>query len=846
MKKINKKPRLPFLLLRLLLSNGNQDHLYGNFELFYEDVLAEKGRTCAWFRIMGQILISTPKLIYAYLYWSFIMFKNSLKITLRNLKRQKTYSFINISGLAVGITCCVLTLLWVQYELSYDKFHDNIDRIHRVVYTNENREWKSHSVPGAAVGFLKENFPEVADAAMTNSVPVKVNFKEKGFFLSGYFVHPSFLKIFSFPVLAGSIEKPFSQLMSIIISEETAQKYFGEEDPIGKSIRANDRADMMVEAVVSIPENSSIKFDFLLSSRIAPPGTKKWENWGPQVYVLLQEGVSYREFNKKITNIHNDHVPQARKINVCIHPFSENHLHDFLGGGLITYVYVFSAMSLFILLIACINFMNLATGRSEARLREIGIKKVVGSTRMQLIKQFMLESILISIISLLLAGLLVAVLLPVFNSVLQYNLELHYLPQFVSGIIGITLITGIVSGIYPALFLSSFKPVKILKGSLYPGKSSSLFRRILVVFQFTTSIAFIVCAVIVFKQLNFIQNKDLGFDKEQVIVFPNQLRNNIKVFKEKILKNPNIESASAISIDFINWGSSSEVGWEGQRPDQKGNFGYNWIDYDFLKTFKIELTEGRFFSPEIQSDYKEACVLNEAAVRSMGMVDPVGREIIRSPKNPQYRKVRKIIGVVKDYNFLTLHGEVRPFCLMPGRSGGFMNVRINPANMPETLSFIKETLDKMAPGHPFEYSFLDEKIDRQYREEQITGKIIMFITVVAVMISCFGLFGLVAFSVERRTKEIGIRKVVGASLVNIIKLLSKEFLMLVLIANIIAWPVSWYIMNKWLQNFAFHTDIKIWIFILAGLTAVIIAFLTVIKQTHKAAAGNPVKSLKYE
>jgi len=506
-------------------------------------------------------------------------------------------------------------------------------------------------------------------------------------------------------------------------------------------------------------------------------------------------------------------------------------------------------LALLILLIACFNFMNLSTARYETRFREIGIKKMVGSTRFQLISQFLFESVLSAVVALFFAGILIIILLPIVNNILGYQLNLHYSRLFIFGIIAITLLAGFIAGAYPAFFLSSFRPVNILKGSLFSDKKhrASLFRKILVVSQFTISIGFIICAVLIFKQLDFIRSKDLGFDKDHLIRISMQgnLRRQNQVLKREILKNPGVENASVTTNKLIGWWSSSSVSWEGKDSDQHLILGYNWVDYDFLKTFKMELAAGRFFSREIPTDAKDAFIVNETAVQAMGLTDPIGKEIIRSPGS-RYEDSGMIIGVVKDYHGESLHGEIKPFCLMLVTNGAHMNIRIKADNIPQTIDHIEKTIGKIAPGHPFVYSFLDEEIESLYRTDRLVGELIPLITIVAIIISCLGLFGLAAFSVERRTKEIGIRKVLGASITNIVKLMSKEFLFLVLAANIVSWPVSWYIMSRWLQNFAYRTSVEIWIFFAAGLTALLIAFLTVFFQTAKVAIKNPVDSLRYE
>lgn len=778
------------------------------------------------------------------------MIRTILKTTFRNMKKQKAFSFINIFGLAVGIACCALALLWIQHEISYDKFHQHTDQLYRLLFTNAKYDDYSPNVPGGLADYLKETFPEIIDATITGKSDLNLNYGEKGFFSTGFFIHPSFFEMFTFTFVYGDPNTAFSHPLSIVISEDLSKKLFGDENPLGKMVKADNATPIKVTGVLrKIPKNSTIQFDFLLPYRIAPANMKKFDIWSPNVYVLLQKNSSAKEINNKIAQVHAVHNPKASHVVACLSPFSETHLHEFTGGGLITYIYIFSALALFILLIACFNFMNLSTARYETRFREIGIKKMVGSTRFQLISQFLFESVLSAVVALFFAGILIIILLPIVNNILGYQLNLHYSHLFIFGIIAITLLAGLVAGVYPALFLSAFRPVNILKGSLFPEKKyhSSLFRKILVVSQFTISIGFIICAILIFKQLDFIRSRDLGFDKDYLIRISMQgnLRRQNQVLKREILKNPEVENVSVTGNKLIGWWSSSSVSWEGKESDQHLILGYNWVDYDFLKTFKMELVEGRFFSREILTDAKDAFVINETAVQTMGLTDPIGKEIIRSPGSP-YEDSGKIIGVVKDYHGESLHGEIRPFCLMLVTNGAHMNVRIKADNIPQTIDYIGKTIGKISQGHPFVYSFLDEEIESLYRTDRLVGELIPLITIVAIIISCLGLFGLVAFSVERRTKEIGIRKVLGASITNIVNLMSKEFLILVLVANIVSWPVSWYIMSRWLQNFAYRTSVEIWIFFTAGLTALLIAFLTVFYQTAKVAIKNPVDSIRHE
>ena len=778
------------------------------------------------------------------------MFRIILKSTFRNMKKQKAFSFINIFGLAVGIACCALALLWIQYEISSDKFHQNADQIFRLLFTNAEHDDYSPNVPGGLADYLKNSCPEVIDTTIAGKSEFNLNYGEKGFFSTGFFVHPSFFEMFTFPFIQGGSQTAFNHPLSIVISEDLSNKLFGDEDPLGKMVKIENATPVKVTGVIQkIPRNSTNQFDFLLPYRLAPANMKKFDIWSPHVYVLLQKNSSVEYLNEKIAHIHTVHNPKDTHVVPYLSPFSEMHLHDFTGGGLITYIYIFSALALFILLIACFNFMNLSTARYETRYREIGIKKVVGSTRLQLISQFLIESVLSAAIALFFAGILIIILLPIVNNILGYELNLQCFHVFILGIIATTMLAGLVAGIYPAFFLSALKPVNMLKGSLFSDKKhrSSLFRKILVVSQFTISIGFIVCALLIFKQLDYIRSKDLGFDKDYVIRVSLQgnLRRQSQVLKRELLNDPGVEKATVTANELIGWWSSSSVSWEGKNSEKHIILGYNWVDYDFLDTFKMEMSKGRFFSPVIQTDAKEAFVINETAVRTMGLTDPIGKEIIRSPGSP-YEDSGKIIGVVKDYHGESLHGEIRPFCLMLAINGANMNIRIRPENIPKTIDRIGKTILKISPGHPFVYSFLDEEIESLYKTDRLVGKLISLITAVAIIISCLGLFGLAAYSVERRTKEVGIRKVLGASTAGLIGLMSREFLILILAANIFSWPVSWYIMNRWLQNFAYRTSLQIWIFFAAGLIALLIAFLTVVHQTAKVAIKNPVESLRYE
>jgi len=533
---------------------------------------------------------------------------------------------------------------------------------------------------------------------------------------------------------------------------------------------------------------------------------------------------------------------------LSLQPVTRLHLYNFAGGGgLITYVYVFSAMAFFILLIACINFMNLTTAKSAARAKEVGLRKTVGAHKSDLIRQFFSESILLTVISLLFGIIFVALFLPVFNSLTGKQFTIEFLSKMhaISGIVGITLLTGFIAGSYPALFLSHFQPVKVLKGTISAGAKSATFRKILVVTQFSLSIFLIFGTLIIYNQLNYMRNRELGFNKENIVYtsIGGRFRQNIETIKTEMLRNPNIIGLTLTDVAPYRWQSNAGVGdvhWEG-KTNQAVKMVVTSVDHDYLETFDLKIVQGRFFSGDYPTDVSEAYVINEAAVRAMELDSPIGKEL------RIWNERGKIIGVVKDYHFESLHREIIPMAMRIRPEWlGTVCIRINPDNTSAALSFIEKKWKEIYPEYPFEYSFLDDTIRSQYRSEESVGKIFKYFTFLAIFISCLGLFGLALYTTEQRTKEIGIRKVLGASVPRLALLLSKEFMKWVLLANVIAWPAAWYIMNKWLQNFAYKTNIRLWTFLLSGVLALLISFVTVSSQTIKVAVTNPANSLRYE
>jgi putative ABC transport system permease protein len=788
------------------------------------------------------------------------MLKNYLKVALRNILRNKIYSIINVAGLAVGMAVCILILLWVQDELSYDRFHENADQLYRVVFSADAERFRGEFVPGPLAAYLKDEYPEIVNSTVfCKHSRMKLSFDGNGLFCAGSFVDPSFFEMFSFPFAQGDPKTVLSEPLSVVITKDLAERMFGgRPDVVGKAITIEGAVDLTVCGILeNLPPNSHIQFDFLIPYSLAPPGMKRWDVKSLTAYVLLDKNSSHEEVSKKISGVLNERNPTWENY-LYLQPLKQIHLYALGGGGRINYVVVFSILAFVILLMACINFMNLSTARSEKRLKEIGIRVAVGSSRMQLIKQFLCESILISLVALLLAIMMVELMLSPMNSLLAKQLDLDYSGSIILGLIGIALLTGIVAGSYPALFLSSFRPVALL-GQRFsaiplPGHrkrkasvrmSGFSMRRVLVIAQFAISIFFIVCVIVIFKQLEYIGSKDMGLDPEFVVVLRTQgeLARTSAALKNQLLQNPNILSATAVVNGLESWNSSAGVEWAGMQPDQIFDMGLNWVDYDFLKTLGIEMSKGRFFSEETPTDKSGAFVVNRAAVKAMGMNDPVGQRITVPLGD---RIEGKIIGVVQDFHTESFHTQIRPYALGVTEGGGLLYIRVKSDDLPGALRHIETTVRRFVPDDPCEYSFLDDRLSALYSSERHMGTLLRYGSLLAIIISCLGLFGLAAYSAERRTKEIGIRKVLGASVSSLFGLLTKEFILLVGLANLLAWPIAYYAMNRWLQNFAYRVGIGWETFFIAGASALLIALFTVGFQAARAALTNPVETLRYE
>jgi len=775
------------------------------------------------------------------------MLKNYIKTTWRNIRNNKVYSFINIMGLAVGMACCILILLWVQDELSYDKFHKNYRNIYRMIPELQGRKFSSSPLALGAV--FKEQYPEVQHVARYYWMNFTVKYGENINSENGALVDDDFFNIFTFPLIKGNPETVFADRESIILSEKTAAKYFGTQDPVGKTLRIDNELEMIVTGVFKdVPMNSHIRFDFLGSMKLlGERGETSW-SYEPRTYALLDQNVSIRDFEEKISGFIMEHDRRTnQEVILHLQPLSQIHLYSLNGTDPIIFVYIFLTIAVAILIIACINFINLSTARANTRAKEIGMRKVVGATKADIIRQFIGESILFSTVALLVATGIAYLFLPTFNHLAEKQMTLDIAGNLstVTLLIGIILFTGLLSGSYPAIVLSSFKPANtISKRSLQSASGGFVLRKILVVGQFTATIILIIGTIVMFKQLNYIRNKDIGIDRDHVVALSmsRELREVYKSFKDEIKQNPSVINVSAARRIPTRIGHMNPMYWEGKGPEDYVTMTDASIDYDYFKTLGMKIIQGRSFSEEYATD-AENYILNEEAARITGLEAPIGKMF------SCWEDEGKIIGIVKNFHSSSLHSEIGPVIFTLSQRHGshdYVFVKMRPDDIPGTIAFLKEKATEFAPNSLFEYTFLDDEFNQQYGNDQRRGDIYKYFSILAIFISCLGLFGMASFTAEQRTKEIGVRKVLGASVPDIINLISKDFFVLLFVSNVIAWPVSYYLMNQLLNNYAYRTSITVWVFIVSGATAIFVALLTVCIKIIKAAHSNPVDSLRYE
>jgi len=832
----------------------------GDYEVEYAGIYQDHGRGRAFLWILWNTL---KAVIYYSLFitkWSTIMFRNYLKVAFRNVKRHKIYSFINVASLTIGMTCVALLLLWIQDELSFDKFHKNIDDIYLVSAhcKKERDELQMPSVPGVGP-LLKELYPEVAESArfLAGLQTFILSYEGKIFSEQRVFpADPEVLEMFTFPFIEGDPKTALKDPYSLILSERTAKKYFGNESPMGKVITVDNQYQMKVMGVMKeVPKNSTFLFDVLMPLEFYAVNIHKevdlrgYSNQNFFVFAQLQKGSSFEDLNRKIKEFvlatfgNDDYMPVLR-------PFSRFHLYRLGdGGGSMDQIRLIGFMAFFILLIACINFMNLTTARSSNRAREVGMRKVIGAFRKDIIKQFYFETTIFVLISMLLTLFLAKLFLPVFNSLFQkeLTLEIFQNPSLIGFLIGISLLTTLVAGSYPALFMSSFRPIQIIMGFTGLSSKRAGFRKALVVIQFSLAIGLIAGAAGIYKQLNYLQTMDLGYNMENLLYFSSrgELLEQYETTKNEFLQIPGVKKVSASST-FPTGGrsNSSNWQWEGKDPELKPLITDMSVDSDFLETFEIPLVQGQSLLKEHgHSSNQGEILINEKLAGIMGKEDPIGTRMSWFYNGRKYI----VTGVIKDYLPNPSWRLDEPVVLYQDpEQYRFIFLKLHPENILQTLAQVKNIFERLNPGFPFEYNFLDSAYEIQFSPVRRTRSLVAYLAGFAIFISCLGLFGLASFNAEQKTKEIGVRKVLGSSVSRIVMQLSKDLIRLVLMANIIAWPVAWYLLDRWLRAFLYRTHISFGIFIMAGVITFIISLVTVSYQSIKVATANPVDSLKYE
>ena len=800
------------------------------------------------------------------------MFKNFLIITLRNFKRHKGYAFINIAGLAIGIACCILIMLYIQYELSFDKYHDKADRIYLLKRHGNfgGKEHTSSSNNALSAGFIKQDFPEVEDTVRIGFMPnPAVLCEEKKFYESRVlYADDSFFEFFTYPMTKGDPKSALQAPFSVVITEEIAKRYFGEKSPMGKFLRFNNQDNFTVTGVIkNVPRNSHLLFDMLCSFQTLysknPKGHAFLDDFTSntfRTYILLKKGIDPSTLEGKFPDFIKKYGGRKLKIfgismEYFLKPLTDIHLHTPLSGGKtgigkILYIYIFALIAGIILIIACINFTNLATARSAKRAQEVGMRKVLGAQKSELVRQFLFESFFYSFISLPLALGLAEFTLPTMSSIAGYELTIDFSKTLwlFPALLGIAVFVGLIAGSYPAFFLAAFQPARVLKGSTKTGAGNSFFRGVLVVMQFSISVSLIIGTIIITRQLDYMKNKNPGFEKEQVIVLPfrdEELRKSLATIKNEL----------KVYSDIVNVSVSSDIPGQYPQYNQKLPEGFSRdqsqlmydlvVDEDFIPTLGLEIIAGRNFSTEFGADQKASVIINETAAKEFGWENPLGKKI------GGYRGIKTVIGVVRDYHQIPITQEIKPLYIRFDPDDVYnpyrmLSIRIAPGSVSRAMKYIEKTWNKIYPIHPFDYFFLDESFNDQFKETERIRELISYFAGLAIFIACLGLFGLASFVAEQRTKEIGIRKVLGASTSGIVFMISRELTKMIVLANVVAWPVAYFVMRNWLQTFPYRENISFLIFIFSGIIVLFIGLATISFQSIKAGLANPVDTLKYE
>ncbi len=784
----------------------------------------------------------------------------NFKFALRHIRRFKEYSLLNIVGLSLGMASAILILLWVHHEVRTDKFHANGDDIyilHKIIHFSDGNTPVDVSMTGPLVPAIEKEVPEVVSATrVTWPRELLFRLEDKMFFEQGYYADSSFFNIFSFPFILGDSSKALKDPNSVVISADLAHKYFGDENPIGKPIRIRDAREEVFTVTgvfANVPSYSTLEFDYIIPySKYFEYYTDNLSNWGNfsmMSFIQAQPGTPPEVLDQKINDIYKKHGTWNLP-SFFVQPFEEYHLfEDFNGSkenpsGLIVYVRIFSAVALFIVFLACMNYTNLATAIATKRGREVGVKKVFGSGKKHIFRQFLYEALTLTFISFLLSFLIVVLALPAFNQLIEQNLTLNPGNLPVLGIVTIVpILTGLLAGIFPAMYMSSFKPITVLKSIASPGSGLPRLRQTLVIFQFVITIVFIISSLLIFKQIKYIQNKTLGLDEDNVVYFPQTLliSKHRDAFKNELEKQPGVLSVSYTDNSPLNVNSNtSDPKWRGKDPELNYIISYLHVDHDFSKTFHVDIITGRDFNEEYASD-TNSILINEKFAKTMGFKDPIGERI------DYWGRKATIVGVVKDFHIGSMHRPIEQLMMINRpRDTYFTMIRYNGKMRKQALANIEKTFTSFDESVPFTPLFVDEEYAKNYDTEKHLSRLALLFTSLSIVISCLGLFGLALFTAEQRTKEIGIRKTIGARTSQVMVLLTKKFLGWVIISFSIASIISYFAMKMWLENFAYRTSIEWPVFAITGIIAIAIAILTVSWQAYRAANRNPVTSLRYE
>lgn len=790
------------------------------------------------------------------------MIKNLLKTAVRHISKHSGYSLLNILGLTLGITSALFLIIYVSDELSYDRYHENADRIYRVsskiTETDDQFTWNVAQIPMGPQ--VVQDYPEVQSFVRFINMPRALyKYEDKENIEENFFYADSTLfDIFTYKVLKGEVKSAVRDPGKIVLTETVAARYFGDADPVGKTLTTGNSTFEVTGVIEDVPTNSHFRFDAVAARNNLPKQLGTWGNFGVFTYLLFPGNFDVKAFETKIQGMYDAHMktifePLKIKIEYILEPITKIHLYSTNPGepeptGSVTYVIIFGIVALFLILIAAMNYMNLSTARSTRRAREVGLRKVVGSRRGPLVSQFLSESIVLTLISLLLSLILLIILLPKFNLLAgkSFDLSILYSPEVILSVIGVILIVGIIGGSYPAFFLSRFSPVTVLKGEITQGSAGSLFRKILVVVQFTISVAMIVCTMVVFRQLKYLKNMDQGFNQENILTL--QLNNQemirkYPVLKRTLLENNNIKYVTSTNTPVGEGSGKVIFNMEADSGMVQRGINFAVVDHDFVDALEIEIVKGRDFQLDMPSDTLTGVVVNETLAKRMGWSDAIGKKVMLG--NGQAINAR-VIGVMKDYHQTGMYNEVESLMLVYRERNNIIYIKLSGINTEQTISFIENKWKEVFPDQPFTYTFLSERFNNQFEADEKRGDIFTIFTILAILIACLGLFGLASYMVEQRTREIGIRKVFGADEGVIVGLISKEFLILIAISIVIAIPVAYYIMSNWLENYVYRTNISVLLLLLAAAMTIVITFITISYKAYQAAILNPARSLKTE